>query len=293
MTRDGRRPGLAVATLVVAATALGGVPLAVPGGAATAQQGTAQGSFVVVEDSLDAPEFARNSTEVTVNATVRNDGPARRTETVDFRVEGQGRDVVVHRNVTLAANASRELTFVLNTSGFEQGSYIVGVTTRESSGFARLELTDEARIDFDDQDSNGTTVEITQAFLPRGGYVSIYDGRSIDDANVTSVIGVSGYLQPGFYEDLVVRLYDFPGAAARTDNVTGNRTLVAVVHRETSGNRTFDFVTSNGTADGPYLDDGEPVAEADDVNATRPAPSRTRTVERLDGRRRASRTGSR
>lgn len=40
---------------------------------------------------------------------------------------------------------------------------------------------------------------------------------------------------------------------------------VAMLHLDTNGNQTYDFVTTNGSADGPYIVDGAAVVDAGEV----------------------------
>jgi len=75
--------------------------------------------------------------------------------------------------------------------------------------------------------STGDTITIDSASLSDGGYVVAYDG----DANGT-MLGRSSYLPPGTHEDVAIDL-DQP--------VTRDRTVVLVAHRETTGDRTFDY----------------------------------------------------
>jgi flagellar protein FlaJ len=75
--------------------------------------------------------------------------------------------------------------------------------------------------------STGDTITIDSASLSDGGYVVAYDGG----ANGT-VLGRSSHLPPGTHEDVAIDL-DQP--------VTRDRTVVLVAHRETTGDRTFDY----------------------------------------------------
>lgn len=82
-----------------------------------------------------------------------------------------------------------------------------------------------------------TTVTVRSADLSLGGFVAIHE-----DEPAGPIIGVSRYLPPGNHRDVVVRLHERP---------TGDATLVAMAHRDTDGDGTFDFVASGD--DGPYL----------------------------------------
>lgn len=75
--------------------------------------------------------------------------------------------------------------------------------------------------------STGDTLTVDSVSLSDGGYVAVYDGS----ANGTT-LGRSGYLPPGTHEDVVVPL---------DRSITRDRSVVVVPHRETTGNRTFDY----------------------------------------------------
>jgi hypothetical protein len=127
-----------------------------------------------------------------------------------------------------------------------------------------------AGVAFDDQTTNGTTVTVDSVFLPDGGYVVVHNSSLLDGEVVGSVIGVSEYLGPGLNEDVEVTLFDVPGATFDRTELSENETLIAMAHTD-DGNETFEFVTSNGTQDGPYLAGGAPVT--DSANVTLPPTS--------------------
>ncbi len=128
------------------------------------------------------------------------------------------------------------------------------------------ETNETASVTFDDQESDGTTVTVQNVTVPEDGYVAIHNDSLLDGDAVGSVVGVSEYLEAGEYDNLTVELFDVPGAEFNESELTENQTLIAMPHEETSGNETYDFVTSNGTEDGPFTDDGEAVT--DDANVT-------------------------
>jgi rubrerythrin len=97
--------------------------------------------------------------------------------------------------------------------------------------------------------------------LPEDGYVAIHDSSLLDGAVLDSVIGVSEYLEAGTYEDLNVHLFDVRGADFDAETLEEDQTLIAMPHKETSGNETYDFVASGGEEDGPFTEDGEAVVD--------------------------------
>lgn len=231
------------------------------------------GTFAV--ESLDVPPTALPEHGLNVTATIRNPTQTTRTEDVALRIQGANRDIVFHEDVTVAGNSTETISFRVNTLGFDPDDYIIGVTTYNSSALTEIELRDESDIDFDSHESNGTVIEVDELFLPEGGYVAIYDSTSSDEATIGDVIGVSSYLAPGYHEDIEVTLFNVTGATFAQDRLSTNQTLLAVSHRETNGDRTYDFVESNGAYDGPYFIGDTPVAETADVSVSPPTETET------------------
>jgi hypothetical protein len=116
---------------------------------------------------------------------------------------------------------------------------------------------------------NGTAVTIETTTLSEGGYVAIHNESLLDGDAVGSVVGVSEYLEAGTYENLSVVLYNVSGAEFDDTELTENETLIAMPHQETNDNETYDFVATNGTADGPYTDEGGAIVD----NATVAPPT--------------------
>ena len=61
----------------------------------------------------------------------------------------------------------------------------------------------EASVTFEDQTARGRTVEVAEATLPEGGFVVVHDETLVTESDpFGSVVGVTGYKQPGAYADL-------------------------------------------------------------------------------------------
>ena len=103
-----------------------------------------------------------------------------------------------------------------------------------------------------DQVGGGNQVIVESAYLPEGGFVTVHDGNVSSDA-IGSVRGTSAYLEPGLHRHIHVPI---------DDTVTADQPLVAMPHFDTNDNEQYDFVTSEGMADGPYTDDGNIVVDA-------------------------------
>ncbi|PSP98880.1 PGF-CTERM sorting domain-containing protein [Halobacteriales archaeon QS_4_70_19] len=115
------------------------------------------------------------------------------------------------------------------------------------------ELTDTANVTMADDVSGGHLVTVDEVFLPEGGFVTVHDDNVSDDA-LGSVRGTSEYLEAGYHEGVHVVL-DEPF----TQN---NATAVPMAHRDTNDNEQYDFVTSEGSNDGPYTDDNGAVVDS-------------------------------
>jgi hypothetical protein len=101
------------------------------------------------------------------------------------------------------------------------------------------------------------TVNVASAYLPEGGFVVLHDDRLLDGNPLESVVGNTAYKNPGMYEDL--RIAVDPQQVTKGDNL-----LIAMPHRNTNRSRKYDFVTSGGNADPPYVDPND--TNNDDVN---------------------------
>ena len=152
---------------------------------------------------------------------------------------------------------------------FETGrDDVVGVTTDHSSALAKLDVSRDALVELGAHTSNGTAVTVDSVFLPQGGYVAIHDRRILQGNAVGSVIGASEYLEPGYHENVTVTLFDVPGATFRRDALRRDQLVWAMAHRETTGDRTFDFVSSSGRNDGAYIRQGNPSADSGTVTVS-------------------------
>jgi hypothetical protein len=100
-------------------------------GASVSSTGT---SFVVT--GLSAPGNVSQGDPVTVDATVTNDGSAAGSETVSFRLDGE---TLATQQVALGADETTQVSFTVQTTGLDIGTYTHGVFT--DGGNATAELT--------------------------------------------------------------------------------------------------------------------------------------------------------
>jgi len=227
------------------------------------------GSSFVVE-SIEAPALAAPNATITVNATVSNSADADATEDVAFRLAGDGADVVVHQDVSVDASGNETVTFELNASDVGEGGYIHGVTTENSSAFATIEVTNDSQVAFADQEGDGESVTVESVYVPEGGYVAVHNDSLLEGDAVGSVVGVSEHLDAGVHENVSVTLYEGVEGATFADDAAAadNTTLVAMPHQETTGDETYDFVSSEGEDDGPYVVDDAAVVAVGNLTVT-------------------------
>ncbi|SHH70140.1 DUF7282 domain-containing protein [Halobaculum gomorrense] len=141
---------------------------------------------------------------------------------------------------------------VLVTAGF------AGVSTAAvpSGQIAKQEAS--ASVTFTAQTSGGTTMVVDEVTLPEGGFVTIHDASLTEGDALGSVVGTSGYLAAGTHQNVEITLLA----------PVESGTFVAMPHRDTDGDRAYDFVTTGGQADGPYTADGGAVIQSANVTVS-------------------------
>ncbi|WP_254272647.1 DUF7282 domain-containing protein [Haloarcula marina] len=238
-------------------------------------------SFTIEE--FDAPETAEAGETVTVDVELENPNDFNTTQEVSFWLAGSP---VATEDVTIEDEDTEDVTFNVSTEGVPLGTYTHGVFTRDDGQFAQITVVEPgpttASVSMADQESDGTTVTIDELVVPSDGYVTIHDESLLDGNVVGSVIGVSEYLEAGTYENVTVELYDVPGAEFDETELTADQTLVAMPHNETTGDETYDFVSSNGTDDGPFLADGQAVTDSAAVTVPGAADNETADTDTVD-----------
>jgi len=112
-----------------------------------------------------------------------------------------------------------------------------------------------ASVTFDNQSSDGTTVVVKSVTMSEGGFVAIHNASG-------PVIGVSEYLTAGTHENVEITLFDVLGQDfAEGMSLEEDQTLIAMPHLDTNGNDEYEFVSSGGSEDGPYTEDGGAVVD--------------------------------
>lgn len=113
---------------------------------------------------------------------------------------------------------------------------------------------DEAEVEFRNQESDGQSVTVESVTLPNGGYVVLHDAGLFEGDALDSTIGASEFLDEGEQEDVEVQLSD-------DAELSETAPLVAMPHEDSDGDEEFGFVESEGEADGPYTNAGQPVVD--------------------------------
>jgi len=123
---------------------------------------------------------------------------------------------------------------------FDLGFYTEQCRHNDGSGIGTT-----ASVNFEDQESDGSSVLVDSVTLPDGGYVVIHES---DGGAPGPVLGNSSYLSAGTSTDVAVTL-DSP--------ISEDQELIAMAHTD-DGDQQYEFPN----ADGPYTTNGSPVIDA-------------------------------
>ena len=193
--------------------------------------------------------------EVSITARATGDAPFLLDQDATVQPDGTFNASFDFSNVSAGQN------FTVDASGnFEDDP--------ETDGRVRAAAT--ASVTFNDQSSNGEQVRVASATLSDGGFVTIHDSSLQDGDALGSVVGTSNYLQEGSSSGITVML-DSP--------ITSTQTLIAMPHQDTNGNQQYDFVSSEGSEDGPYTSGGQAVTDSARVTVEEATPTPTQTAE--------------
>ncbi|WP_417750609.1 HVO_2072 family ArtA-dependent S-layer glycoprotein [Salinibaculum marinum] len=228
-------------------------------------QGVQPGTYVIEADDGD------NTDTVQVNIVEEQpEEPAPVDNETAAPDENVTEEEPVDANATeeepVDANATEEEPVDANATEEEP----VDANATEEEPVEEEEPAEAATVSFSDQESDGTRLVVDSVTLPEGGFIAIHDESLLEGEVVDSVVGSTVFLEPGTSENVSFRLFDVPGATFNQTELTEDQTLIAMPHLDTNNNVIYDFVASNGTDDGPYVANGEPVTDAANVtvNAT-------------------------
>ncbi|WP_254829740.1 DUF7282 domain-containing protein [Haloglomus salinum] len=213
-----------------------------------------EGGFVTIHDSTLVSDGAvfdsvRGTSEyleegTTENVTVELDSP--------IAPSGSG---TYYAMPHLDSDGDETYDFV-TSEGADDGPYVDGEGNPVTDA-ATITVERVATVTLNDQTTSGDNVLVESARLPDGGFVTIHDATVSDDP-FGSVRGTSAYLDSGTSADINVSL-DTP--------VEESGQFFAMPHRDTDGDETYDFVSSNGDDDGPYLNaDGQIVLDSGQIS---------------------------
>ncbi|MXR50809.1 hypothetical protein GRX03_04210 [Halovenus sp. WSH3] len=210
------------------------------------------GGFVTIHDSTlldgDAIGSVRGTSEYIEPGSVENLD----VELDDPLVEGDTLIAMPHRD----SNDNETYDFVSSGANADPPYTAEGDAVTDD---ADVQVDTAAATLITDQRSDGESVTVDFTRVDDGGFVTIHDSTLLDGDALGSVRGTSEYLESGTYEDLEVTL---------DDPLAEGDTLIAMPHRDTNGNETYDFVSSEANADAPYTDDSGAITNAADVQVT-------------------------
>jgi PGF-CTERM protein len=156
----------------------------------------------------------------------------------------------------VVAGATAGVTGAAGATSTDAGSGDVSAESAESATLSHV-----ASVSISNQTSGGTVVTVDEVYVPDGGFVTIHDERLAEGGEgvLSSVRGSSQYLSPGNHSDVRVRL---------DDPVENDSALIAMPHKDSDGDRAYEFVSGNADVDGPYTADGEIVTDSATVTAS-------------------------
>ncbi|GAA0285091.1 DUF7282 domain-containing protein [Halobacterium noricense] len=144
-------------------------------------------------------------------------------------------------------NGDEAYTFE-ESEGSEDGPY----TADGSAVVDTASATVSASVSVDHQQSDGHTVVVDSVDLSEPGFVTIHDASLFTGESLGSVAGTSTYLEAGHHEDVEITLHD---------PINESQTVVAMPHVDSDGDQSYDFVTSEGSDDGPFTANGGAVVD--------------------------------
>lgn len=201
----------------------------------------AEGGFVVIHD---ASLFAGNVAGSVLGSSQYLEAGYHEDVTVTL-------DTAANETQTLVAMAHRDTN---GNQAYDFPSADGPYTTMGGAVVDDFTALVTASVTFSPQESTGETITVESVTLADGGFVTIHDATLLDGEALGSVRGTSEYLPAGTHTNVTVTL-DEP--------LSENATVIAMPHRDTDGDQTYDFVTSEGATDVPYVAGGAVVAAAD------------------------------
>ncbi len=167
-------------------------------------------------------------------------------------------------------NDNQQYDFV-TSEGAADGPYTAGGNIVFEP--ATVTVPGQASVTLESQATAGSSLTVQSVSVSKGGFVTIHDASLLDGDTFESVRGTSAYLEAGEHSDVEVTL-DEP--------VEESGTFIAMPHLDTNGNEEYDFVSSEGTDDGPYTTSGGDIV-LDDAEVTLSMASETDDGQMAEG----------
>ena len=175
-------------------------------------------------------------------------------------------------------NADDSLSFVVTEELAEELDFYICTVHDSMRGDIQIlgQSGEVASVTISEQTTDGTSVVVDSAQMVDGGFVTIHDSSLRAGETLSSIRGTSEYLEPGPKDNIEVTL-DKP--------LEEDDTLIAMAHKDTNDSEEYEFVSSGGDEDTPYLDtDRNPVTDSAQVTAqTRPPAGAAFPDQTTDG----------
>ena len=141
-------------------------------------------------------------------------------------------------------------------------------SAQQNASSAAIEFSGRTPTSANATNATNATIIVDSVTLPRGGFVTVYNDQYLPPTNATveAVIGSSEYLSEGTHRNVTVEVYNVSGLNERSGQTLreGQQVVVSPAY-DSNGDRTYDYVTSDGSTDVPYTDAGERVSAAASV----------------------------
>ena len=137
----------------------------------------------------------------------------------------------------LDTDGDEEYDFVQN-NGSSDGPYTAngGALVDQAVVAVGGEESETVSVDFDDQTTGGESVTVDSVTVPEGGFVAVHNASLNQGDALGSVVGVSGYLEPGTTENVEVSLFEgVNGTEFNQPDLENDSTLIAMPHQDVSG----------------------------------------------------------
>lgn len=119
----------------------------------------------------------------------------------------------------------------------------VGRDVSDATASPPAQANQTANVTIANQTTSGEQVRIASVTVPDGGFVVVHDARLLEGNVLGSIAGVSAYLEPGTHANVTIPV---------TAPLNRSQRVIAIAYRDSNGNETFEYRSSEGSVDGPY-----------------------------------------